>query len=75
MTDNDRPRSSLAVWLAVGVMLPVLYVFSIGPAFWLQKHGYIADSWLYLYLPLYYLYGYCPPFRDALDWYAALWGI
>jgi len=69
-------RSSLAVWLTVAVLLlPILYVLSVGPVFWLHKHGYLGYSALAIYGPLSYLYDSCQPVRYAIDWYASLWGL
>jgi len=78
MTDTDqrdRPRSSLAVWLAVGVvLLPIAYVLSIGPVAWLAQRGYVPHR-VYgsIYGPLYVIASYCEPIQDALLWYLHLW--
>jgi len=77
--ENDQRRgSSLAVWLIAGVvLLPILYVLSIGPFVWLTYHGYLYlsdDAFTVVYGPLLYLHDNCKPIGDALEWYARLWG-
>jgi len=58
------------VAIALLVLLPVLYVLSVGPAVWLSSHDYVSTG------PLYYPLGWvserCGPFRDALTWYMSL---
>jgi hypothetical protein len=81
MTDNHAKsqRSSLAVWLIVGlVLLPALYVLAIGPMQWCIRHGYVNDygmavlSWIYT--PIRYLHGHSDVCRVVLDSYMQLWG-
>ena len=75
-----RPRSERRSWPAVvlvGLLLPTLYVLSIGPVSWLADR-FTLDSWVwsaayYFYLPLGWLREACPPFEVALNWYAGLW--
>jgi hypothetical protein len=76
MTDHDRPRSSLAIWLiAAIVILPVVYVLSLGPAVRLFHGsnspfiGLIAG----FYSPLEWLARNCEPIGDVLGWYIGLW--
>jgi hypothetical protein len=62
---TDRPRSSLAVLLAVATaLLPAAYVLSLGPAAWLYDRGYLSDDVFYAYAPLKFL-------RN--NWYIELW--
>jgi len=70
---THRPRSSLAVWLIVVVLLPASYVLSLGPAIWLYQHDYLPDNYGLAYWPLERLCEICPPIGDALRWYANLW--
>jgi len=75
MTDNntDRPRSSLAVWLIVAVVLLLFaYVLSIGPFSWLCHRGHV-DNRLVFYAPITYLREHCEPARQLIDWYIRLW--
>jgi hypothetical protein len=58
------------------VILFVLYVLSIGPAFWiwmesmyLEGHPAIAR----FYYPLLLLCDWIPPFGDLVNWYIKLW--
>jgi len=52
--DQQRPRSSLAVWLIVAVILPVTYVALSGPACWLSTRGYLDSPLRAAYAPLFY---------------------
>ena len=71
---TERPRSSLAVWLIVAaVLLPVVYVLSIGPAMQLDGGGILSDRFIWTYWPLLWLHAHCPPARNVLDWYVGLW--
>ena len=74
MTNTHRPRSSLAVWLVVGVvLLPALYVLSVGPVWWLMAHDYLRLGSDFVYWPLYAIMEACPPIRHLLNWYISLW--
>ncbi len=78
MTDSQpKPRSSLAVWLVVGLLfLPPTYVLSIGPAIWLFKHGYFgqgAETLEAVYMPLSLAGKYCPPLDSFMEWYVSWW--
>ena len=74
-----RPRSDRrASWpaLVLALVLPVLYVLSSGPTFWLIER-YARGSWvrrwaMFFYQPLEWLADLCPPFRDAIGWYVCL---
>jgi hypothetical protein len=73
-SDNEkRPRSSLAIWLsAVVVLSPILYLLSVGPAYWLMRQGYVSNAVDWIYAPIGLLGYFFPPFQDAMDWYADL---
>jgi hypothetical protein len=75
---ENAPRSSVAVWLIAAVLLlPVVYVLSVGPMFWLHQHGGLSpvtDELIALpYAPLGWLRDKCAPFARALDWYLDFW--
>jgi hypothetical protein len=78
MTNDDQHeprRGSLAVWLVGAfVVLPSLYVLSLGPAVWLYKHHYMSDAVGIVYVPLQLLHDNCQPIGNALDRYVELWG-
>jgi hypothetical protein len=73
--DETKPRSSLAVWLVVVLLLlPVGYVLSIGPAVWLIKHGYLNKQVSQtFYGPLIFVASLWGPMMRLLQWYAELW--
>jgi len=69
-----RPNLFLLIWLAlVAVMLPVIYILSFGPAYWLIANGFLSTAAFTAYAPLDWLAWLCPPFHDALDWYLGFW--
>ena len=47
---SSRAAPLVACTLFVLLVLPTLYVLSIGPAFWLSQRGYLSDeagAWFY----------------------------
>ena len=75
-SDQDqRRRSSLAVWLVVAaVSLLPLYALSTGPAVWLRDRGYVRDEALMIYWPLEKLCQNCTPARKGFQLYLSCWG-
>ena len=76
--DNDqRKGNSLTVWLAAAVLLSLLYVLSIGPAYWLFDHELISTETLKAidkaYSPVYFVSDNCPPLHRTIDWYISCW--
>ena len=63
--------------IALGVVavlgLPVLYVLSVGPFAWLVNRGYVPEFLTVIYVPLGLLAESSDGFRQAADWYVALW--
>jgi len=57
------------------LIVPVLYVLSIGPAAWLMVNGYINDGTLHaLYDPLILIDGKLrPPLGEWIEWYLGFW--
>jgi len=48
----------------------MLYVVSIGPAYWLMQHNQISiDAYAAVYRPLRPLADSCPSFARFLEWY------
>jgi hypothetical protein len=72
---NDRrPRSALTVWLIVAMLLLALYALSIGPAIWLQGHGFIhPDTTKLLFAPLVWICESFGPLNDLSNAYIDLW--
>jgi hypothetical protein len=65
------------MWL-VGTLLlvPVLYILSVGPAFWFFSTTTDADWAIRVahYLqPAIWLCDLCPWFQDSLEWYMSWW--
>ncbi len=68
-----RPSATVLIWLVlVGLLLPLTYILSIGPVFWLTSQGYLSPSVEAIYFPLGVLSRLMPPVQDALDWYIGL---
>jgi hypothetical protein len=78
MSDSDQQRgrsSALTASLIVAVVvLPILYVLSVGPAAWLHMNGYVGDGIQLVYGPLRYVYENSAVAQQVLDWYLGLWG-
>lgn len=58
------------------LILFVLYVLSIGPAFWLwMKSMYLEENPVIaaFYYPLLLLCEWIPPFEELVNWYIKLW--
>jgi hypothetical protein len=72
---NYRCRGSgkFVVVLVVALILPVAYVLSIGPAYWLMGHGYLPDEAEALYAPLALVASFYPPFGALISEYVKLW--
>jgi hypothetical protein len=72
---NKQGRSAAGVvMLVVVVLLPVLYVLSIGPAEWLAAHGYCSEDAIgYAYGPVVLLYNISETAELVIDWYVELW--
>jgi hypothetical protein len=77
MEPTDTKRSgggvALAIVVLVLVVLPGIYVVSLGPAVWLHDHQFIAPRVLVVvYWPLEMLAQASPAARDLLTWYGDL---
>ena len=74
----SRKKPGVAFWASVVVVAIVLYVASIGPAGWVAQNVSFPDllgCYHTFYAPLIWAYDHVPErIRDAMDWYAGLWG-
>lgn len=75
MDENKKRRPIAGMVIAVLILLlPVLYVGSIGPAVWLREHGAVSQNTiLAVYAPITWLNDNSTTFRDALQSYLDLW--
>ena len=79
MTDapdkHERRFPTLAVVLCVLIVLPVVYVLSTGPFFWLVAHKYVNPDGLMaeIYAPLGIITDHWPLGRRLLEAYWSLW--
>ena len=79
---QEHSPSRLPVLVAVVIVvlvLPVLYVLSIGPVQWLMGNGYIGEQSRlaialgFFYWPIIAMHESGEPIRWAIDWYLAFW--
>ena len=73
-----RPRSERRSWpavvLAVVLLLPVLYVASIGPAARMAKHGAYNRTVRVVYWPVFWPSELSDRYDQLLYWYLLQWG-
>jgi len=74
----DRPQvgrgGGASAVIAVVIVVPVLYVLSIGPAAGLARRFGVAKGPLTtLYAPVIWLHDHTP-LKRPLEWYVDLWG-
>jgi hypothetical protein len=66
----------IAVLVLLFILLPVLYVASVGPVVWLEHRNLIevkpGSVIFYIYLPLEWAVANCPPLQPAAEWYVSL---
>ena len=58
------------------VVLPIVYVLGVGPAFWLLVGGlspFTHQALLAAYSPIFWLASRWESFSDLLNWYVDLW--
>lgn len=74
----QRPVSSksAAIILAVVLLLPVVYVLSVGPAVWMFEHDLIGEQpGRALYFPIEWAMSQSAAIDAAILWYLRLWGV
>ena len=74
VADHKRARWPIIAPILIGlVALPLLYVLSNGPAFWLFQHELLSyEAYSSCYWPIARLSRNCPPFAIFLQWYLEL---
>lgn len=73
-TTHGSAATVVAVILFVAVLLPVLYVLSLGPVIMMvERGGMDVEFWVWFYWPLEWLHEHVEFTRPFLDWYAQLW--
>jgi hypothetical protein len=55
------------------LLMPVLYVLSLGPAIWYVNRGNEPGIFETIYYPIAWLYENCEPAQPLLDWYVEIW--
>lgn len=78
MTDShDNDRSTGFPWITVMMLLPILYVLSPGPLWWMQVHGMITEDTSILlgktiYFPLAFAVDSSETVHDVFVYYISL---
>ena len=58
------------------IVLPILYILSIGPLIWLADRNYVsretAQRIVVIYEPLQWPSSRCQPLKDFIGWYQSL---
>jgi hypothetical protein len=74
---DDKPKGNGMAWGIVGaalLLVPLLYVLSIGPAAWLSSRGYLSDGATEtIYYPVILAseqFGWC---QEVVNWYVDFW--
>jgi uncharacterized membrane protein len=80
---DDKPTKQgggaavVLVLVAILVLLPMLYVLSVGPIIWMVHSGFISDSSVSVlgefYRPLEWVTNKVPVIGPAIDTYANWW--
>jgi hypothetical protein len=76
MAKEEKASSRRRVILAVAlvVLLPVLYVLSIGPAYCLVQYGYVRrHTYVVTYRPIIFVCSASPSARQATERYLDFW--
>lgn len=75
MSEEHKHKSrGLSIVIAVAILLPLLYVLSMGPAYLIYvKHPTCWPILEKIYLPLVWLHDNNTAFRDLMDRYIELW--
>jgi hypothetical protein len=71
MDESRRSATPVVVAVLVTILLPVVYLLSIGPAVWLIQHEYLArETARAIYYPLVFAAEHNSWFNAALQWYS-----
>jgi hypothetical protein len=71
---TDKPDGTRRwTWPCVLVSLPMIYVLSLGPAYWLVAHYPAWGVITPLYAALQRLLSYWPAADQAMFWYLGFW--
>lgn len=71
---TDQPKRNLWPLVAVLVLLPVLYLASLGPVWWLWGHGFVGDEAAGYFMPADVFCRYAPArvgdwLRTYIKWF------
>ena len=76
MTERDEKSGGVGCFIlgVIGAMLPPLYVFSLGPAVWIDSRFPACSPAIgFIYYPLQFASNNFEPARVFLRWYVSLW--
>ena len=72
--DEKSRGSGLLLISVIGLMVPVLYVLGIGPAYAIAIRYPATKNFLAaVYRPVIYAGEHCEPIRGLFDWYMEFW--
>lgn len=73
-TAQGSAAAVVVVMLVTMVLLPLLYVLSVGPVIMMIERGVLdTEFWAWFYGPLEWLHDHVAFIRPFLDWYVRLW--
>lgn len=73
-TAQGSAAAVVVVMLMITVMLPVLYVLSLGPVIMMiERGGMSTEFWQWFYAPLEWLCEHVDFIRTFVEWYVSLW--
>jgi hypothetical protein len=72
MSDDAKKRAWAWIWWMI-VLLPAIYVLSIGPMGWLTYHGYVDMRWYVTYEPLDWACLHSATLQRFAAWYLRFW--
>lgn len=74
---DERPSGAshpAAFAVVAGLLFPLAYILSVGPADALMKRGYIKPTaFAMFYRPVIYIYDHVPVLKQLIDWYLSWW--
>ncbi len=71
---NNPATMLLVVMMFALVLLPLLYVLSVGPVVMMvDRGGMDREFWTWFYAPLEWLHSHVEFVRPFLEWYIELW--
>ncbi len=75
MQSRLRFNATATAVLTVLLICILLYIASLGPAYWATQRGYMShETYLNVYAPLHWIGRNCAPLKAVGDGYLDFWG-